>query len=320
MSRISIVGAGAFGTALAVQFARSGHEVMLCTRSAEQAAILAKDGENTTRLAGVKFPANLNVTSDLSALSGDALLLAMPAQAIGPFLRENAGTLHASAMVACCKGIDIQTGRGPADLIQDLTDATPAILTGPSFASDIAIGLPTALTLACADEKIGAALQATLATNTLRLYRSTDVKGAQLGGALKNVMAIACGLAIGAGLGKSARAALMTRGFAEMNRFAIPRGAKAQTLAGLSGLGDLALTCTSMQSRNFAFGVGLAQGKTDTAGKTVEGVATAQAVNTLALAEGLDLPITKLVFAVTSGQMPLADAIRALLSRPLKEE
>jgi len=319
MSQISVIGAGAFGTALAVQFSRFGHEVTLCARDANKALTLTNTRENADRLPGVTLPDNLKITSDLTEL-GDVVLLAMPAQAIGPFLRANARLLSATTMVACCKGIDIETGLGPADLIAQFSNATPAVLTGPSFAADIAKGLPTALTLACTDDAVGTDLQGALATDTVRLYRSTDVKGAQLGGALKNVMAIACGLAIGAGLGESARAALMTRGFAEMNRFAQSRGAQMQTLAGLSGFGDLALTCTSMQSRNFAFGVGLAKGETDTLGKTVEGVATAKAVAGLSVAEGLDLPITQLVYAVTDGKMPLADAISALLSRPLKEE
>jgi len=319
MSEISIIGAGAFGTALAVQFARFGHATTLCARSEKAALNLAETRENAARLPGVMLPKALKISSDPLVL-GNILLLSMPAQAIGPFLRAHGQAISAKALVACCKGIDIETGLGPADLIAQFTEITPAILTGPSFASDIAKGLPTALTLACTDEALGAELQAALATDTLRLYRSTDVKGAQLGGALKNVMAIACGLTIGAGLGESARAALMTRGFAEMNRFALSRGARAQTLAGLSGFGDLALTCTSMQSRNFAFGVGLAKGDTDTHGKTVEGVSTAKAVAAISRTEGLDLPITRLVYAVTSGQMPLVDAISALLSRPLKEE
>jgi glycerol-3-phosphate dehydrogenase (NAD(P)+) len=222
-------------------------------------------------------------------------------------------------LVACCKGIDLATLRGPLALIEARRPAAQvAVLTGPSFAADIARGLPTALTLATAGE--GKALQDLLSTPTLRLYRTDDVRGAELGGALKNVIAIAAGTVIGAGLGDSARAALMTRGYAEMVRLAMALGARAETLAGLSGLGDLVLTCTSTQSRNFRYGVALGKGEGFDPAVTVEGVATAHAVRQLAGGLGVDMPVTAMVDALALGQITLNDAIGQLMLRPLKQE
>jgi glycerol-3-phosphate dehydrogenase (NAD(P)+) len=198
--------------------------------------------------------------------------------------------------------------------------ATHAILTGPSFAADIARGLPTALTLACADPAAGEALQRDLSTPVLRLYRSEDVRGAELGGALKNVIALAAGIVIGAGLGASARAALMTRGHAEMVRLAVALGARAETLAGLSGFGDLVLTCTSDQSRNFRAGQAMGRGLPVDHSATVEGVATARAAARLAAAHGIDVPVTAMVAALVDGALPLDQAIAGLMSRPLRKE
>ena len=201
-----------------------------------------------------------------------------------------------------------------------MPSARLSLLTGPSFATDIAAGLPTALAIACADADAGAQLQSDLTTSTLRLYRTTDMIGAETGGALKNVMAIACGAVIGAGLGDSARAALMTRGFAEMQRFALSKGAEPETLAGLSGFGDLALTCTSGQSRNYRLGLSIGRGETFDPTVTVEGAATARAMNDEAIRLGLDMPITRCVVALLDGKMKITDAMAHLLSRPLKEE
>jgi glycerol-3-phosphate dehydrogenase (NAD(P)+) len=217
--------------------------------------------------------------------------------------------------------MDVATGLGPTGLIaRSCPDTTSAILTGPSFARDIALGLPTALTLACGGEAVGAALQAALSTPTLRLYRSTDPVGAELGGALKNVIAIGCGAVMGAGLGESARAALMTRGFAEMNRLAPALGARPETLAGLSGFGDLALTCTSAQSRNYRYGESLGRGADFDPAITVEGAATARAVLARARALGIDMPVTAAVVALVAGELRVTEAMDMLLSRPLKEE
>ena len=310
-----ILGAGAFGTALAVALAARG-PVTLWGRGLGWAA-----ARENPRLPGVRLPDAVTPTGDIPRLTGP-VLLAVPMQALGGVLADNAAALDARPLVLCCKGIDLATLRGPSALVQaHCPGATPAVLTGPSFAADIARGLPTALTLACEDEATGTALQAALSTPTLRLYRSTDVLGAELGGALKNVIAIAAGIVMGAGLGDSARAALMTRGYAEMLRFATRLGARAQTLAGLSGLGDLVLTCTSAQSRNFAHGLALGRGTSPPAA-TVEGLATARAVLQQAQHFGIaaQMPVTAMVTAVTTGKASVAEAVQTLMSRPLKEE
>ena len=317
---ILVVGAGAFGTGLAVALAQAGRDVQLWARDTVHVAAMQATRRNDARLPGVSLPLNLVVTASLPTVA-DAVLLALPMQALAGALPALASVLDGMPLVACCKGIDLVTGKGPAAL---LTAACPkssvAVLTGPSFAADIARGLPTALSLACADDGAGEALQHLISTLTLRIYRTTDVIGAELGGALKNVIAIAAGVVVGAGLGNSARAALMTRGYAEMVRTAQAMGAKAETLAGLSGLGDLVLTCTSDQSRNFRFGHALGTGQALGPDITVEGVATAQAMGNLAARCGLDLPITAMVAALTTGKVTLNEAIQLLLSRPLKQE
>jgi glycerol-3-phosphate dehydrogenase (NAD(P)+) len=242
-------------------------------------------------------------------------------QHLAQFAQQFEAELTNKTLVACCKGIDLKTGSGPTSVLQSIVPDTPcAILTGPSFAHDIAAGLPTALTLACEDNDLCAQLQHDLSTANLRLYRSTDVIGAELGGALKNVIAIACGAAIGAGLGESARAALITRGFAEMQRMARAVGAKPETLSGLSGFGDLALTCASEGSRNFRFGISLGRGETFDPSVTVEGVATAKASLERAKTLGIDMPITAAVVAMIERSLTLKEAMDTLLARPLKEE
>ena len=313
---IGVVGAGAFGTALAVALAREGRAVTLWARDAGQVAEMASTRRNDLRLPGVTLPDGLRLTADPTDLAGvSALLLALPMQVLGGFLARH--PVHAPAMVACCKGVDLIHLTGPATLIAAVRpDVMAAILTGPSFAADIAQGLPTALTLAGGDE----ALQHLLSTPTLRLYRSSDVIGAELGGALKNVIAIAAGVVMGAGLGESARAALMTRGYAEMSRLALSLGARRETLAGLSGFGDLVLTCTSAQSRNFRFGLALGAGQPFDTSVTVEGAATAQAVTKLAAQKGIDMPVTTMISALVAQTITLPQAIHALLSRPLKQE
>lgn len=314
---IAILGAGAFGTALAVTLAQNG-PVTLWARDAAQVKSMQATRENA-RLPGVALPAAICVTNDLeTACAAKVILLAMPMQQMGAFMAQNAALLDGKALVACSKGIDLASGQGPTALIrQHCPGATAAMLTGPSFAADIARGLPTALTLASEE---GERLQAQLSTPTLRLYRTRDTIGAELGGALKNVVAIAAGVVIGAGLGDSARAALMTRGFAEMNRLATALGAQPETLAGLSGFGDLVLTCTSLQSRNFRFGQALGAGTPFDASTTVEGTATAKAVTLLAQRLGVDMPIAAMVAALIDRRITVAEAAQALLSRPLKEE
>lgn len=313
---IGVAGAGAFGTALAVALARDGREVRLWGRNVSELAATRV----AHRLPGVVLPESVTVTAEIADLDdAEAVLLCLPMQALAGFLRSV--DLRAGALVACCKGVDLGTLTGPAAVVGIARPmARVALLTGPSFAADIARGLPTALTLACADEAGGEELQHLLSTPVLRLYRTTDVTGAELGGALKNVIAIAAGVVIGAGLGDSARAALMTRGYAEMVRLALELGARAETLAGLSGFGDLVLTCGSEQSRNFRFGRALGAGVAFQAGVTVEGVATARAVARLAAERGIDMPVTAMVAALVDGEIDLSDAIRSLLTRPLKAE
>lgn len=310
---IGIIGAGAFGAALAVAQGRE-QAVLLWGRN-----LMSRD---IARLPGVTLPENVTITAQIDDLAGcGTILLALPMQSLGGFMADHAALLDGRNLVACCKGVDLGTGLGPTGLIaRACPAATPAILTGPSFAADIARGLPTALTLACADEERGKALQASLSTADLRLYRTTDVTGAELGGALKNVIAIAAGVVIGAGLGDSARAALMTRGNAEMARLALALGGRAETLAGLSGFGDLVLTCTSEQSRNFRFGRALGAGQGFDPSVTVEGVATAKAVANIARKLQLDMPVATMVAALTNQKITLADAIHRLMSRPLKQE
>ena len=317
---IGIAGAGAFGTALAVALAKGGREVRLWARDTQQVRLMQETGRNDTALPGVDLPKSVSCHADIADVcGGEALLLAMPMQALGGALDSWPQIHGRQPLVACCKGVDLATLRGPVAVIAARRPgAQAAILTGPSFAADIARGLPTALTLATAGD--GAALQELLSTPTLRLYRTDDVIGAELGGALKNVVAIAAGTVIGAGLGDSARAALMTRGYAEMVRLAEALGARAETLAGLSGLGDLVLTCTSQQSRNFRFGCALGRGETFDSRVTVEGVATARAVVRLAETLKIDMPITGMVNALALGRIALNDAISQLMSRPLKQE
>lgn len=315
---IAILGAGAFGTALAISLAQD-RPVTLWARDL---ADMQTGRENKKRLAGCSFPDALTVTDQITtATAAPIILLAVPLQTLRGYLTEHAAALEGKFCVACCKGIERTSSLGPVSIIREtLSNATPAILTGPSFAIDIAHGLPTALTLACADDTSGKHLQESLTTANLRLYRTTDIAGAELGGALKNVIAIACGAAMGAGLGESARAALMTRGFAEMQRLAAHRNADPRTLAGLSGFGDLTLTCTSENSRNYRLGLALGTGQSFDLTTTVEGVATAHAVDALAQSVGLDLPIIHAIAAVLDNRQDVSTAMQSLLARPLKEE
>lgn len=322
MSEISVLGAGAFGTALAISLARSGRDVLLWARSEEAAADMQKRRENAVRLPGKPFPDRLNITADLArATETPILLLAVPMQKLASFAEANKTLFQHKTLVACCKGVDLSSDRGPLAVLEDtVPSATVAILSGPSFAVDIADGLPTALTLAARDKERVAALQTSLSTDNIRLYSSLDPLGVEFGGALKNVIAIACGLAIGAGFGESARAALMTRGFAEMQRLAFKLGADPATLSGLAGFGDLVLTCTSEKSRNYSHGLKLGQGMEIDPTVTVEGVATAKAVVHLSQSLGVDMPITSAVTQIINGHVSISEAVEMLLSRPLKRE
>lgn len=318
---IGVIGSGAFGTALAISLAGKG-VVHLWSRSDEQARLMQETRKNMARLPGVNLPENLVISSDLDTVSNQRiLLLAVPMQQLRSLLISHGDLLSSRILVACCKGIELDSGLGPVAVIAETAPSARAgLLTGPSFAHDIARGLPTALTLACANANLGKSLQQSLTTANLRLYRTTDTIGAELGGALKNVMAIACGAVIGAGLGDSARAAVMTRGYAEMVRMAKALGARAETLAGLSGFGDLVLTCTSEQSRNYRLGLAIGQGKPFDPSITVEGAATARAVAAQSLKMKLDMPITHSVVGLLDQTTTMTGAMAQLLARPLKEE
>lgn len=319
--KIAVAGAGAFGTGLAIALAANG-AVTLWARDADAAAQMQSTRENTPRLPERSLPNEVAVTSELAdVFEADTILLAIPAQKVGAWLAEHAEHLAGKRLVACCKGIEQSTLRGPVAQIEShVPDATAAMLTGPSFAADIAQHLPTALTLACKNAEEGAYLQACLSTPTMRLYLSHDVIGAELGGALKNVIAIACGVCMGAGFGESARAAVITRGFAEMRRIGGALGADPETLTGLSGFGDLALTCTSDASRNYRFGLSIGAAKDFDPTTTVEGAATAVSVTNLAQKHDLDLPICRVVADLSCGKIDPETALATLLSRPLRKE
>lgn len=313
MSRIEVIGAGAFGSALAIALHRGGKDVRLVGRSVPDWV----SSRQNPRLSDVTIPEGIALAATATGGPDTIVLLAIPMQSLSDYLAAH--PFEAAAAVACCKGVDLRTGSGSTAILKVRLSCPAAILTGPSFAADIARGLPTALTLAT-DMTHPEALQEELSTEFLRLYLSNDPIGAELGGALKNVIAIACGICIGAGLGDSARAALMTRGFAEMQRLSVALGAKPETLMGLSGFGDLALTCTSELSRNFRYGLELGGAAQDLTGQTVEGKATAQAVAALAQKHHIEMPIVATVKAVVEGDMTPSDALAHLLARPLKKE
>ncbi len=315
---IAVLGSGAFGIALAIVLSRDGTPVALWGRDADDVRGMQETRKSGRRLPGHDLPDSLTVTASLSEISTETTLLAVPAQQLASALAEL--QIRSRALVACCKGIDRATGLGPVATIEAAYPAaSAAMLTGPSFAADIADGLPTALVLATRDDQEGARLQAELTRPALRLYRTDDVIGAELGGALKNVVALAAGIAIGAGLGDSARASVVARGFAEMTRYAEARGARADTLHGLSGLGDLVLTCTSEKSRNYAAGIRLGQGKAPEP-TTVEGLATAEVIATEARRLDLDLPLMRAVADVVRGDLDIPSAIATLLARPVGKE
>jgi len=331
MKRIGIIGGGAWGTALAALSASNDPgqgDTILWARNTEVVDSINAAHTNPLYLPDVKLPASLRATGELADLKDcDALVLAVPAQTLRQFAGEIRQALPLAApIVIAAKGIEISTGLLPSDVLADVLPGRPlAILSGPNFASEVARGLPAASTLACADEALGAALVQRLGRPTFRPYLSDDVIGAQIGGAVKNVLAIACGIVIGRKLGDNARAALITRGLAEMSRLGLSLGAKRETLMGLSGLGDLVLTCSGMQSRNLSLGIALGEGNTLEqimgARRTVaEGVHTARAIEALAGKHGVDMPICAAVDAVLHKDAGIDAALAALLARPFKAE
>ncbi|MGE5166109.1 MAG: NAD(P)H-dependent glycerol-3-phosphate dehydrogenase [Sphingobacteriales bacterium] len=325
LQRIAVLGGGAWGTALAITCARAGRDVTLWEFDAKNAEHLSGKRESLF-LPGVKLNERVKVTRDLSdAARADAILLVVPAQAMRAVVGSVAKLLPgAIPLVACAKGIEHGTHKFMTEIIAECAPkAVPAILSGPSFAADVARKLPTAVTIAAADAKVAIALAHAINAGAFRPYHSTDVRGVELGGATKNVLAIAAGIVTGRGLGASASAALATRGFAELVRFGKAYGAKTETMMGLSGLGDLILTCSTPQSRNFSCGVALGKGeKPDTAahGKLAEGVFTAPVLLEMAREKNVEMPISAAVAAVLTDKMSIDEAIESLLTRPLKSE
>lgn len=328
IGKIGIIGGGAWGTALATVAARCGHDVLIWARETEVVDAINKTHENSVFLEGIRLPETIRATNTLKDLATQhALLSVTPAQVLGEIAGQMAPDLAPGIpFVICSKGIDQKTGMFMADVLrQAAPKVVPAILSGPSFASDVAKSLPTAVTLACEDDALAHQLAEALGHVTFRPYVSTDVLGAQIGGAVKNVIAIACGIAEGKGFGASARAALTTRGFAELQRFGTALGARPETIVGLSGLGDLILTCNSIQSRNMSLGVELGRGRTldeilGSRKSVTEGVYTASALVERAAKLNVEMPIANAVYNITTGREKVNDAITALMSRPIRSE
>ena len=323
-----VIGAGAWGTALALVCARAGLDVILQAREPEVVESVTHRRINEAFLPGVVLDDRISVTAELSGLSECDLVLAVPpAQFMRSTLAAYAPQHKAGApIVLCSKGIERGTLKLMTEVLAEtIPDAPAAVLSGPSFAADVSRGLPTAVTLACEDARLGEALMETLSGPAFRPYLATDLIGAEVGGAIKNVLAIACGLSEGRRLGKSAHAALITRGFAEMTRLGVALGGEPETVAGLCGLGDLVLTCSSPQSRNMSLGLALGEGQTieqALAGKrsVAEGYESAPAVRELARKMGVEMPICEATAALLAGETTVDAMIEGLLSRPLKAE
>ncbi|MGX9424353.1 MULTISPECIES: NAD(P)H-dependent glycerol-3-phosphate dehydrogenase [Bradyrhizobium] len=319
---VGVIGAGAWGTALAAVAARAGRDVVLYARDAAHAAQIQATRTNP-RLPGVPLESSVKVTADIAAAARtDLILVVTPAQHLRAAVMHLAPRLVAATpVIACAKGIERGTHKFMTDVIAEAApDATPAILSGPSFADDVARGLPTAVTLATRDESLASALVQALGSPTFRPYHTTDVRGVEIGGAAKNVLAIAAGIVAGRELGASALAALTTRGFSELARLGRACGARAETLVGLSGLGDLILTCSSPQSRNFALGIALGRGEEPPAGKLAEGMFTAPVLIELAASQNIEMPVSNAVAAILTRQLTIDAAIEGLLTRPFKAE
>jgi glycerol-3-phosphate dehydrogenase (NAD(P)+) len=320
--KVSVIGAGAWGTALAALAARAGRDVVLCARNSASAAEIAATRTNP-KLSGMKLDAAIQVTDDLEfAASVDIILIATPAQNLRAAVTALAPHLaKATPVIACAKGIERGTHKFMTEVIAEAApDARPAILSGPSFAEDVARGLPTAVTLAAQEGELASALVQTLGSPNFRPYHTSDVRGVEIGGAAKNVLAIAAGIVAGKKLGASAQAALTTRGFSELVRLGRACGARSETMAGLSGLGDLILTCSSPQSRNFALGIALGRGEARPRDRLAEGEFTAPVLIELAASQDVDMPVSNAVAAILNGATTIDDAIESLLTRPFKAE
>jgi glycerol-3-phosphate dehydrogenase (NAD(P)+) len=323
VERIAVIGGGAWGTALA-QVASDGQPVLLWARESEVVDSINTAHENALFLPGLKLDPSIRATGDLADVAEcHAWLVVTPAQHMRSVLE--AAPASSAPLVLCSKGIEERSGELLHHVARDVRAGAPvAVLSGPSFADEVAAGLPTAVTLAAADQRLGEALRSRLARSTFRIYLSDDVTGAEIGGAVKNVLAIACGVVEGRGLGQNARAAMIGRGFAEMTRFGEALGARRETLAGLSGLGDLVLTCSSPSSRNFSLGVGLGQGRSaaellEDRRTVAEGAFTAPVLARLARERGIDMPIVAAVDSLLAG-IAVDSVLEELLSRPLRAE
>ena len=325
IDRIGIIGGGAWGTALAQVAATGGRETVLWAREPEVVASINSNHENSVFLPAIPLSPAISATSNLADLATcDAWLVVTPAQHMRAVLAAAPACIR--PLVLCAKGIE----EGAGELLHTVARQTCstsgiAVLSGPTFAHEVAAGLPTAVTLACENEALGAALRARLSLPTFRTYATDDVAGAEVGGAVKNVLAIACGVVEGRGLGQNARAALIARGFAEMTRFGLAMGARRETLAGLSGFGDLVLTCSSTSSRNYSLGKGLGEGRAESAlmadRRTVaEGAFTAPVLDRLAKAKGIDMPIVAAVAALLAGEAGVDEVLENLLARPTRPE
>lgn len=326
-NRFGIMGTGAWGTALAVATQRSGRHVKMWGRDADTATALSSGRGNPTYLPDIQLPPIEASTDPAILADSEAILAVIPAQGLRPALTEAAAHIaRDTPVILCAKGIEQSSLKLMTQVLQEtVPDVRAAILSGPSFAHDVARGLPTAVTLACEDEPLGQALVHAIGHTAFRPYWTNDLVGVEIGGAVKNVLAIACGVVEGLELGRSAHAALLSRGFAEMRRLAVTLGAQDTTLSGLSGLGDLVLTCSSSQSRNMSFGIALGRGElphTVLASRrtVVEGAATAPAIAQLAKKHGVDMPICLAVADILAEKITVDGAIKALLERPFKGE
>ncbi len=321
---IGVIGAGAWGTALALTACRAGRGTLLWARDVAAVAEINSRHENLRHLPGIALGGALKATGSLAeAVRADALIVAVPAQEVRRVLTSLAADIRdGQPVIIAAKGLERGTGKRLSEILATvLPDAIPAVLSGPSFAVDVARGLPTAVTIAAADEALALDLCRALGSQSFRPYAETDVTGVELGGALKNVLAIAAGIVAGRGLGASASAAIIARGFAELRRIGEALGARPETLMGLSGLGDLVLTCSSTQSRNYSFGLQLGSGGGRDPGVTVvEGIATASTARDLARSLGIPMPITEAVAGVVDGALSVGEAIESLMSRPLRRE
>jgi glycerol-3-phosphate dehydrogenase (NAD(P)+) len=321
--RVCVLGGGAWGTELALDLLRAGPGVRLGARE-EKTVTAINRGENPDYLPGIALDPGIKATSDMAAaLAGaDCVLAVTPAQSLRGVLAAAQGHMPQNVpLVLCAKGIERETGALLSAIVGEILPKNPiAALSGPSFAADVAKGLPTAVVVAARDEALASELAAHFSAQNLRCYSSDDLVGVEIGGALKNVFAIAAGAVTGAGLGASAQAAMVTRGFVELRRIGAAFGAKPETLMGLSGLGDLLLTCSSTQSRNFAYGLALGRGEALAGRPLAEGVPTAAIAARIAAERGIDAPIISAVAAILDGTLTISEAVSALMTRPLKTE